>query len=354
MTARRVAIVMPALAVNERIAAAVDSWKPLAQTHALTVIVVADRDDGLDRARDWADLRMEICPRPPGWLGRDANYRRSRGLAMALDIDAEFVLFTDTKVRATPQAIARLTEWMALPDQAGRLEALGGCYFDPSTGNGLSRLLALYADHALIRKNPQFPEHGVALSKDHAEAGDSWPVTGALLLTRRSARALQEAGGFPAEFRVSYEDYSAVQVMLDQGVTVLCDGRFLVAHANRTGLVDLIREYMRTGWAAAQFRRRFPDSAMGRRRAGQATALMVATAIGLPAAIIAPAATITAGLGFMLVFGVVNAVVSRRLTALAFGVVFCISAISFASGYAHFHLRGGRLGPADARLYAMR
>lgn len=354
MTRARIAIVMPALAVSERIAGAVDSWQPLAGAHELTVIVVADRDDGVDTARDWADLRIEIRPRPDGWRGRDANYRRSHGLAIALDLDADFILFTDTKVRATDQAIARMTGWMAEPGRADGREALAGCYFDPSVGDGPSRFLALYADHALIRKNPRFPEHGMTLSRHQALAGDSWPVTGALLLTRRSALALHEAGGFPSDFRVSYEDYSAIQVLLDQDVEIHCDGRFLVAHGNRTGTADLVREYMRTGWAAAQFRRRFPDSALGRRRAAQALALLLAMTIGLIVALLAPALAVAAALAFVLLFGILNAVVARRLAALAFGIVFCISAIGYAAGYAHFHLRGGRLGQADAWLYAMR
>lgn len=354
MTGTRIAIVMPALAAGERIAAAVDSWRPLARDHALTIIVVADRDDGLDTTRNWADLRIEIWPRPIAWFGRDANFRRSHGLSTALALDVDFVLFTDTKVRATPQAIARITKWMAEDGRPGQLEALAGCYFDPSADQGPARFLALYADHALIRKNPRFPEQGMTLKQDRAEAGDSWPVTGALLLTRRSALALQEAGGFPEDFRVSYEDYSAVQVMLDQGVEVHCDGRFLVAHGNRTGLVDLIREYMRTGWAAAQFRQRFPLSALGRRRSRQARLILFAGATGLVAAILAPAFAVVAALGAMLFFGILNAMVSRRWAALAFGAVFFMSATAFGAGFAHYHMRKGRLGPADARLYAMR
>lgn len=354
MTGTRIAIVMPALAAGERIAAAVDSWQPLARGNDLTIIVVADRDEGVDRARNWADLRIEIRPRPAGWRGRDANARRSHGLAKALALNIDFVLFTDTKVRATPQAIARITDWMVEDGRPERLEALAGCYFDPSADQGLARFLALYADHGLIRKNPRFPEKGMTLKQDRDEAGDSWPVTGALLLTRRSAQALQEAGGFPEDFRVSYEDYSAMQVMLDRGVEVHCDGRFLVAHGNRTGIVDLIREYMRTGWAAAQFRQRFPQSSLGRRRSRQARLVLLAGATGLIAALLAPAFAIMAALGAMLLFGVLNAMVSRRWAALAFGAVFFVSATAFAAGFAHYHLRNGQLGPADARLYAMR
>ncbi|KPF41613.1 glycosyltransferase family 2 protein [Rhizobium sp. AAP43] len=348
---RRIAIIVPTFSIDQALERNLERWLALEAIADISIVLVGGQEGEavsptLQRSCDCVPFH-----RPASWIGRDANARRSLGLKCALAHHApDFVLMTDRKVSPTQSAIDCITRWVRLadPDYFG---ALAGHYRDTAQRRDpWSNFLARYADHALVRKNPDFGTQGYLLSLENENEGDSWPVTGALMFTRATAELLERAGGFPESFRVSYEDYSTVRLLIERGVEIDCHPDFLVEHTNRNTLQDFAREYLRTGWAAAQFRRVYPRSDFGRRRLVQAQASMLALIAGLLLMLASPLIAVAVALIALLGFGALNAWRSRLPEALFFGPVFAVCLTAFACGYGLHLLRRGRLGPLEGKL----
>lgn len=347
----RISIVVPTFSIDQPLERNLERWTALEVVADISIVLVGGQEGEAVSSSLARYCDRVPFDRPSDWVGRDANARRSLGLQRALERHSpDFVLMTDRKVAPTQGALDCIARWIWLadPEFPG---ALAGHYRDTTQRSSLwASFLARYADHSLVRKNPDFGQDGYLLSLENDCEGDSWPVTGALMFTRATARLLHEAGGFPKEFKVSYEDYSTVRLLIERGVEIDCHPGFLVEHANRNSLSDFAREYLRTGWAAAQFRRAFPQSEFGRRRLFQAQISMLALFLGAVLLVLAPLYAVGLGVLALVAFGLLNAWRSGLPEALLFGPVFAMCLIAFAAGYGLYLIRQGRLGSFEGRL----
>ncbi|MBX3062409.1 MAG: glycosyltransferase [Anaerolineae bacterium] len=199
---------------------------------------------------------------PEGWTGRDSNLKRNTG---ALHAFGGILVFTDQKIRHPRNWISRGVAMM----QQQQVPALAGTML--STRSDGDSFWARFTDGALVKRNPEFRQ-GRILNARNFGATESLPITANWFMTYE---AYLKMGGFPEDFRDSYEDYAGAWKAVSNGVSFYCTDDLPVYHKHRLDPRQIQREYIRSARGAAQLFMTFGDCPFGRRRALQVIGVML-------------------------------------------------------------------------------
>lgn len=224
------------------------------------IILVGNVDD-----KTWQPIqdiiqRGQVCiveaPLPPRWRGRDSNLKRNAGARCAR---GDILVFTDQKVRHPSDWLTRgvaLLEEHNVPAVAGTMI---------STQTESASFWSRFTDGALVKRNPEFPSTRFLTSSNFGSA-ESLPITANWFMT---CEAYRKMGGFPENFRDSYEDYAGAWKAVRNGVVFFCTSSLNVYHQHRLDPRQIQREYIRSARGAAQLFMTFTDCPFAWRRAVQ-------------------------------------------------------------------------------------
>ncbi|MBX3064877.1 MAG: glycosyltransferase [Anaerolineae bacterium] len=205
--------------------------------------------------------------RSRNWTGRDSNLKRNAGARHA---HGEIFVFTDQKIRHEPDWITRGVALM----RGHKVEALAGTM--NSTPEEADKFWSRFTDGALVKRNPHFPQ-GRYLNERNFGKSESLPITANWFMTRS---AFHKMGGFPEDFRDSYEDYAGAWKAVRSGITFYCTSELPVYHKHRLEPMQIQREYIRSARGAAQLFLTFSNCPFAQRRAVQVLGVLGVVAGG--------------------------------------------------------------------------
>jgi hypothetical protein len=205
------------------------------------------------------DVSVIEVPLPPKWTGRDSNLKRNAG---AYHARGDILVFTDQKVRHPSDWLSRGVALLE-ENEANNVSAVAGTMI--STQADSNTFWSRFTDGALVKRNPEFP-HTRFLTASNFGSAESLPITANWFMKRE---AYQKMGGFPENFRDSYEDYAGAWKAVSNGVVFFCTSNLNVYHQHRTDPRQIQREYVRSARGAAQLLMTFTDCPFAWRRAVQ-------------------------------------------------------------------------------------
>lgn len=235
------------------------------------VLVGSPQDSTWDAIRQeyGSDPRLHIVEAtiPATHVGRDSNIKRNWG---AQSSGGEVLAFTDAKIRHQKNWISQGVYFLGRED----VGAVAGIML--STEEDMDSFMAMFADSALIKRNPDFG-NGHVLTADNFASRESLPITACWMMTRE---AFELMDGFDETFTISYEDYSAAWRYCGNGGTFYCSNEWRVYHKHRTQFKQMMLEFQRSARGAAQLLYSYPDCPFGVKRLRQSVAVLGAALVG--------------------------------------------------------------------------
>ena len=271
----KIVVVVPApgASKNGRIYPLMDSLLAQSVVPFAVVLVGTSQDEWSRHVEKYPFLVPIAFDRPEDHVGRDTNCRRSLGLNKALELGADYVLFTDVKMSFSDSST--LEKAIMLMTENDKHVLCGMIHSEHNWREGdwsWLKFIQGYSDAALVKKLPEFPE---LKTVDWNNSGDSesFVVTGCLILDQHAAKILRGVGGPPKDYTISYEDYSTGMRLLNANLKILVTNQVYGEHEHRASLKGIVTEHLRSGWAAAQLYTEDPTFGYAKRRWKQALAL---------------------------------------------------------------------------------
>ena len=336
----KVTIVVPVRNSEEYIRGLCDSL--LAQSYPnIEILLVGNQNDrtwtGIeDYIREGKVRKLEVSL-PRDWVGRDTNVKRNYGARAAT---GNIVVFTDQKIRHKPDWIATGLGIM----QEKEAEAVAGIMI--STPDVEDTFIGRFTDDALLKRNPAFG-HGRFLTKENFGNSESLPITSNWFMSKK---AFNTMGGFPEDFRDSYEDYSGAWMAVRNGVRFYCTDELHVYHRHRTRLKSIYREYSRSARGAAQLFFTFPDCPYAQRRLLQIGMILGMAVMALILSVIALPLVLGMSVAGLVSLGLLNMWIARHWQALFFPVLSALFILVFTWHYVLKCLEGGGVARSNQFL----
>ena len=264
-------VIVPVRNSQQHIRALVDSLFEQDYPH-FEIILVGNEGD-----KTWLPIQDHIrcgyittleVQLPPNWRGRDSNFKRNMGAQHAR---GDILVFTDQKIRHPSDWLSRGVALLEEHDVA----AVAGTMI--STNEESASFWSRFTDGALVKRNPEFPSTRILTASNFGSA-ESLPITANWFMTKE---AYQKMGGFPENFRDSYEDYAGAWQAVRNGVSFYCTSSLNVYHKHRTDPQQILREYIRSARGAAQLFMTFKGCPFGWRRFVQVMVVAAAMIAGL-------------------------------------------------------------------------
>lgn len=263
-------------------------------------------------------------------VGRDSNIKRNWGARHAR---GSVLAFTDAK-------ITHRTDWISQGIYLmleNKVEAVAGVMV--STEEDKFSFMAMFADLALVRRNPSFGKGYLLTAKNFAR-GESLPITACWMMT---VKAYELMGGFDETFTISYEDYSGAWRYVRAGGTFFCTSEWQVFHKHRTEFRQMMLEFARSARGAAQLYYVYPECPFAKKRLRQAFTTL-AVAVTVVTLLLFLAVTqyflllgllILTGLSGFIALGILNAAKAGHWKAFFFPPLTAFFILVFSWNFAH-------------------
>jgi GT2 family glycosyltransferase len=326
---RSVSVIVPVKASERTIGQTVRALLGQSYDGPVEVILVGDCGD-----TTWEPIRLEIDVGMVRIIevdvvtgGRDANHKRSVGLAAA---SGDVLCLTDSDMVPAP-------DWIATG--AALLDDGWSCVAGPMTSAEPGFWGEYVDENPFASKTPRMTRDYVAGRNADGRRGQKLPITASVFFSRA---LFERVGGPDPGFVHAYEDYEWFQRIVDCGYEILCTARLVAYHHHRHGWHNLVREYHDAGRGCAQFVHTHRSSRLSRQRLRQLAAVLSAGALATLGA-----AALTAGwvrfspAGAMafalvacsaLVLSVTSAIRVHRLSGLAYPLVSLVLGVVFSAG----------------------
>lgn len=337
----KVVVVVPApgASKNGRIYPLMDSLLKQSIVPFAVVLIGTSKDDWMRHVEKYPFLVPVVFDRPENHVGRDTNYRRSLGLNKALELGADFVLFTDVKMSfSNSSTLERAIQMMKENDThviCGMIQS------EHNWNEGMwtwMKFIQGYSDAALVKKLPEFPNQKI-IDLENSGQSESFVVTGCLLLDAHSARILRGVGGPPKDYTISYEDYATGMRLLKANLKILVTNQIFGEHEHRATLKGIVTEHLRSGWAAAQLYSEDPTFGYAKRRWKQAVALPLLMATWGTLAMLLPTYIILVTIFGLTLLCTANALKHNHIFAFAYPLINIFAILCFLIGFWDFKLR---------------
>lgn len=331
----KVGVVVPVRHSHEHIGELVGSL--ITQTHSNTIIMlVGGKDDltwsGLPNTDQIICLEVEI---PSDHIGRDSNIKRNAGAQKAIAEGCDIITVTDSKISMEP---TWLSEGLSLLVN-NNVDAVAGIMKKREDDDSL---LCNYQDESPIKRAGNFGH--VIMTEENSAKLANWPMTCNLFFT---VEAYHKAGGFDESFTVSWEDYSFVWQLLHSGCQILSTDQLYVYHKHRSSIRLMIKEYLRSGRATAQFLFRYPTCQFVLKRTAQSLLVLAAIAALVTGLFIWPLETTTLGASGALLLSSVLVVQKRRLEAAAYPLLMVFFTVIYSAALIDGVRKGGLVRESD-------
>ncbi|HEY1013331.1 MAG TPA: glycosyltransferase [Herpetosiphonaceae bacterium] len=246
---------------------------------------------------------------------RDANMKRLAGRNKAIQLGAEVIFFTDTKIRFPHNTLSRA---VAMMQEQGVAAVAGTMAAWPEQRRAYwARVL----DQGLITEMPRFGQ-GRLLTSETLGKSMSLPITSCFLVDARASRM----ASWPMENHryVSHEDSRIALALMQAGHSILASDKLVVFHKHRTDWQELSLKWRRAGYTIGAMLRDEPDNAFVQSRARKAGlvidacggAIVTAIALLMTFGLAGLWLSLLGGLGGMLLLGLANVVRARSLRML--------------------------------------
>lgn len=337
----KIVVVVPApnASKNGRIYPLMNSLLAQSITPHAVVLVGISQDEWSKHVEKYPFLVPIAFDRPADHVGRDTNCRRSLGLNKALELGADYVLFTDVKMSFSDSStIERAIKIMTENDKHVLCGMIHSEHNWREAGWSWLKFIQGYSDAALVKKLPEFPKLKI-VDWDNSGDSESFVVTGCLMLDRHAAEILHEVGGPPKDYTISYEDYATGMRLLNANLSILVTSQVYGEHEHRSSLNGIITEHLRSGWAAAQLYTENPTFGYAKRRWKQAVVLPLLMATwGMLALLFSTYLLLTTILGLTLLC-TANSVKHRHVFAFAYPLINIFAILCFLFGFWDYKLR---------------
>jgi GT2 family glycosyltransferase len=306
----------------------------------LKVVLVGSSEDDWSRTQAKYEFVETVSfDRAPDHVGRDTNMRRALGLNKALELGPEYVFFTDVKMsfsnESTLERAIHLLKGSDTHALCGVIHSLNDWRNRPWSWR---KFIEGYADAAIIRKMPSFPESHV-VNWDNAGDSESFVVTGCFMLDRKAAETLRRLGGPPRDYTISYEDYATGMRVLGANLPILVTNQIYGEHEHRSTFGGIITEHLRSGWAAAQLHSEDSGFSYARRRWRQALAGLLMIALWVVSILLLPAATIISSVSGLVALNLMNMIRHRHFFAFFYPPINIFAIFCFIFGFWDYKFR---------------
>lgn len=241
--------------------------------HPIEIIVVGDTNDSAWGYLEEFGERIRRIGVNVDSPGRDSNMKRSIGLQHA-SIISSVLSVIDDDVIPEPTWALEVSSMLG-----GVVHAVAG----PVVGLGDSFWSRYIDKNPVATKTPRIANE--FLLNPHTLKREKFPVTANFAITRELYEAV---GGPNPAFTNSYEDYSWMSWMIQNGYGIYCTPRLNCKRYHREGLKPLIREYLRSGKGCADLVATYKDCTFARRRVKQLRLFYTLVGTGVTFAVLSP------------------------------------------------------------------
>lgn len=285
--------------------------------HPIEIIVVGDiNDSAWGHLGEFGDSirRIGVNVDSPG---RDSNMKRNIGLKHASIISSVLAVIDDDVI---PEPTWALEVSSML---GGVVHAVAG----PVVGLGDSFWSRYIDKNPVATKTPRIANE--FLLNPHTLKREKFPVTANFAITRE---LYEKVGGPNPAFTNSYEDYSWMSWMIQNGYGIYCTPRLNCKRYHREGLKPLIREYLRSGKGCADLIVTYKDCTFARRRVKQLRLFYAIMALTIAFAILAPAQILMILAASFLMLASKSFVATRRVQGIIYPFISLLLGTMFVIG----------------------
>jgi putative flippase GtrA/glycosyltransferase involved in cell wall biosynthesis len=332
--APRISVVIPTKDNKGSIAHTVRALQNQHYPHPIEIIVVGDTNDSA-----WGHLeefgqrvrRIGVNVDSPG---RDSNMKRNIGM-QHMSIVSTILSTIDDDVIPEPTWALEVSSLLG-----GVVHAVAG----PVVGLGDSFWSRYIDKNPVATKTPRIASE--FLLNPHTLKREKFPVTANFAITRKLYEAV---GGPNPAFTNSYEDYSWMSWMIQNGYGIYCTPRLNCKRYHREGLRPLIREYLRSGKGCADLVVTYKDCTFARRRVKQLRAFYGLAGIGVALAVLNPfvVGVIVAGIATGLAVSSIRA--TRRVQGAVYPFISLLLGMMFIIGFSRRLLARQKLVMPEVR-----